>query len=158
MSTIQFTSLPTEQVIAYQSGAPDAHGQVPETHISDGSAIPCRHCQQEVAAGDPYLILSYMPFDALQPYAETGPIFLHANACERYTDYDTIPPMFLSREAFLLKGYSTDNRIIYGTGKIVKTSGLTHYAAELLEDPLVAYVHVRSALNNCFSCRIDRVK
>ena len=157
MNKIQFTSMPTDQAVSYQAGRLDAHGQVPETHISDGSGIPCRHCQQEVTAGDAYLILAYLPFDSLQPYAEMGPIFLHADSCQRYAESDDMPPMFLSREAFLLKGYGTDNRIIYGTGKIVKTSELTSYATELLDDPVVAYVHVRSALNNCFTCRIDRM-
>ena len=29
-------------------------------------------------------------------------------------------------------------------------------ARAVLDDPRVAYVHVRSSTNNCFTCRIDR--
>ena len=40
-------------------------------------------------------------------------------------------------------------------GFVVKADDKTLSA--LLADPRVAYVHVRSARNNCFQCRIDRV-
>ena len=59
---IKFVSLPTETARAYQAGAVDANGQSPERHISAGDGIPCRHCQQDVAAGEPYLVLAYRPF------------------------------------------------------------------------------------------------
>jgi len=75
---IQFKALPSEQVRTLQRGGPDAYGQTPELRISDGDAMPCRHCLKNIAAGDAYLILAYRPFPELQPYAETGPIFLHA--------------------------------------------------------------------------------
>ena len=83
MLPIQFTSMPTEVARAYQAGAADANGQVPERHISDGDGVPCRHCQRDVAAGEPYLILAHRPFPTAQPYAEQGPIFLHAESCPR---------------------------------------------------------------------------
>jgi len=91
-----------------------------------------------------------------QPYAEVGPIFLHADACERYPETDQIPAMFLERESHLLKGYDRDDRIIYGTGRIVKSADVAEAASGILDRDEVNYVHVRSALNNCFSCRIDR--
>src|SRR5690606_28755477 len=78
IALIRFVAMPTDQARAYQRGAPDAYGNPPERRISDGSGIPCRHCLQHVAAGQDYLTLAYRPFPALQPYAETGPIFLHA--------------------------------------------------------------------------------
>jgi hypothetical protein len=52
--------------------------------------------------------------------------------------------------------YDRDNRIIYGTGKVVPPPDMARYAEELLGDPAVAYLHVRSSANNCFAFRIDR--
>ena len=49
MLPIKFTSMSTGEARAYQAGALDANGQVPERHISDGDGVPCRHCQR---AGD----------------------------------------------------------------------------------------------------------
>ena len=73
---LRYVALPTEDVRALQRGGPDAYGMVPERRVSDGDGVPCRHCLKNVAAGKDYLILAYRPFPELQPYAETGPIFL----------------------------------------------------------------------------------
>ncbi|MEX0696553.1 MAG: DUF1203 domain-containing protein [Dongiaceae bacterium] len=156
MTDIRFSSMPTDQARAYWAGAPDANGHEPETHVSDGDGVPCRHCQQDVAAGETYLILAYRPFPKPQPYAEIGPIFLHADPCARYPETDRTPVMFLKRESYLLKGYAGDDRIVYGTGEIVGSADIAAAASRILDRDDVAYVHVRSALNNCFACRIDR--
>jgi hypothetical protein len=157
MHGIQFTSMSTDEVRAYRAGAPDTNGQAPERHISDGDGVPCRHCQRDVAAGEPFLILAYRPFPEAQPYAEVGPIFLHAEPCERYAPIGATPTMFMRPgRRYLLKGYRANDRICYGTGQIVEPSEVADAARGILERPDVAYVHVRSALNNCFQCRIDR--
>jgi Protein of unknown function (DUF1203) len=103
------------------------------------------------------LILAYRPFPRAQPYAEIGPIFLHAEPCDRYPAPGEMPAMFLKREHYLLKGYRADDRICYGTGQVVASAEVPAAAARILARDDVAYVHVRSALNNCYQCRIDRM-
>jgi hypothetical protein len=39
---------------------------------------------------------------------------------------------------------------------VVAQSDLQRRAADLLTDPRIAYLHVRSALNNCYQLRIER--
>jgi hypothetical protein len=128
----------------------------PERKISDGDGVPCRHCLKNVAAGEPYLVLAYRPFHALQPYAETGPIFLHAEACERAAESDVLPELFGRTVAYIVRGYSADDRIIYGTGAVVPTAEIQARAGELLGREDIAYLHMRSAKNNCYQCRIER--
>ncbi|PTE11824.1 DUF1203 domain-containing protein [Mesorhizobium helmanticense] len=153
--TIQFKALPTEDVRALQRGGPDAYGQTPERKISDGDGVPCRHCLKNVAAGDPYLILAFRPFPELQPYAETGPIFLHAEECERAAAVDTLPEMLESTD-YIVRGYGSDDRIVYGSGGVISTGAIAARAEALFERDDIAYVHVRSARNNCYQCRIER--
>lgn len=156
MTRLRFIALPTDVVRRLQAGGPDANGQPPERHVSDGDGVPCRHCLTDVAASEPYLLLSYRPFPAPQPYAECGPIFLHAVPCERYAEEHAPPALFSSRRNLLIRGYAGDDRIVYGTGRQVAAAELSAAAAELLQQPEVAYVHVRSAANNCYQCRIER--
>ncbi len=156
MHSIRMVAMPTVTARAFQNGGPDANGQLPERHISDGEGVPCRHCLQIVAKDEPYLILAYRPFPEPQPYAEMGPIFLHAEPCERYAQTATLPPIVLKCKEMLIRGYSAQNRIVYGTGQVVPTSQMLTRAAELFQRPDVAYIHVRSASNNCYQCRIDR--
>lgn len=154
--TLKFVSMPTETALAYQSGALDANGQAPERHISDGDGVPCRHCQRDIPAGEAYLILHYRPFPTLQPYAESGPIFLHADACPRYPEVADLPPVLAARKLVLIKGYNAADRIVYGTGQLVPPAELSAAAANILTRNDVAYVHARSATNNCYQCRIER--
>ncbi|MEJ6782984.1 DUF1203 domain-containing protein [Aminobacter sp. Piv2-1] len=153
--TLKFKALPTDEVRALQSGAPDAYGMVPERRLSDGDGVPCRHCLKNVAAGEPYLILAYRPFPELQPYAETGPIFLHAGECPRADETAELPELFTKTRDYILRGYGADDRIVYGTGAVTPTPEIVAKAYELLARPDVAYVHMRSARNNCYQCRIE---
>lgn len=154
MPNITFHPLPSEIVDALRNGGPDAYGNPPERVISDGAGNPCRHCLDFIPEGAPMLILAYRPFTALQPYAETGPIFLCADACAPWSG-EGEPPILASPD-YLLKGYTAEERIRYGTGKIVPRADVAQYAATLLEREDISFVDIRSARNNCFQARITR--
>ncbi len=156
MSDIRVTALDTELVASLRSGGPDANGQPAERAVSDCGGNPCRHCLGFIPKGEAMLVVAHRPFDNLQPYAEVGPIFLCAKECERWTG-DGLPPVLAgTAEKRLLKGYSDDDRIVYGLGRIVSNDQIDARARTVLDDARVAYVHVRSSTNNCFTCRIDR--
>ncbi|WP_245461053.1 DUF1203 domain-containing protein, partial [Mesorhizobium sp. M7A.F.Ca.US.005.03.2.1] len=138
-----------------QRGGVDAYGQTPERKISDGDGMPCRHCLKNIGAGDAYLVLAYRPFPELQPYAETGPIFLHAEACDRAAESEALPEILESPD-YIVRGYGRDDRIVYGSGGVISTGDITGRAKTLLESDEIAYIHVRSARNNCYQCRIER--
>lgn len=152
--SIRFTPIATETAAGWRAGARDAYGLPPERHVSDGDGNPCRHCLGMVPAGADMLILAHRPFHVLQPYAETGPIFLCADPCPRW-EGEGLPPA-LSAPDYIVRGYGTDHRIVYGSGAVTPTAGIPARAEALLADPRIAYLHVRSARNNCFQCRIDR--
>ena len=153
--SIRFVALDRQEAARLRSGGLDANGQPPERHVATGGALPCRHCLEHIAAGESYLILAHRPFPGPQPYAEIGPIFLHAESC-RHGGGDDRLPAFLGSASYIVRGYSHEQRIVYGTGGVVPTDGIAMRAAELLADPAVAFVHVRSAANNCYQCRIER--
>ncbi len=155
--TLSFHALPTETVRALQAGCPDSHGQLPERQVSDGGGNPCRHCMREIAEGKEMLVLAHRPFGSVQPYAECGPIFLCADACERHEDDGTLPPVVAARPRFIVRGYTADERIRYGTGQVVETEDMAAACERMFEDHSdVDFIHVRSAQNNCYSCRIER--
>ncbi len=151
-----FTPLNSDLVAALRAGGPDAHGQPAERGaVSDGARAPCRHCLCDTPAGAEYLILAHRPFPAPQPYAETGPLFICADDCVAYPGAG-LPPILKTSPDYLLKAYTADHRILYGTGKVVAWAGIVAYAEALLARPEVAFVDVRSARNNCYQLRIHR--
>ena len=154
MTNIVFTAMPAKDAEDFRAGAADAYGNRPETAVSPGG-MPCRHCLDEIGAGEVMLVLAYRPFPSLQPYAETGPVFVHAEACDRYPLTDLLPPMLDSPD-YIVRGYGDDDRIVYGTGAVTATGEIVSRARALLGREDVAYVHVRSARNNCYQCRIAK--
>ncbi len=153
---ITFTALPTEIARAYQNGAPDAYGNPPERQIADDGGYQCRHCLTIIPPGAPMLLVAHRPFDTLDAYAETGPVFVCADTCTGFGTSGTIPETLKASPDYLVKAYGQDDRIIYGTGKVVPAGDLVARAAELFENAGVAYLHVRSSRNNCYQARIDR--
>jgi hypothetical protein len=151
---MRYIAIPTEVARHYQAGGADANGQVPERMVAEGSGNPCRHCLKMVQEGAGMLVLAHRPFPKPQPYAETGPIFLCADPCQ--PGGGAALPAMLASADYIVRGYGTDDRIVYGTGGVVATGMIPARAVEILEDPRVDYVHVRSARNNCYQCRIER--
>lgn len=154
--SLTFHPLDRDFVRKVRTGGPDANGQPAECAVSDGGN-PCRSCLRDIPDGAPMLVLAARPFPTLQPYAETGPIFLCADDCRPWNGKG-VPPILQTSPDYLLKGYSAVYRIVYGTGGIVAREDLADYAANLLSRPEVAYVDVRSARNNCFQTRITAAR
>lgn len=152
--SIRFVALESEIVDGYRAGDPDANGQKPERHIAPQDGLPCRHCLRPIKKGEPFLIVGHRPFPAPQPYAEVGPIFLHAGDCERGGGGEI--PEFLASPNYIVRGYGKNDRIVYGTGEVVGTDMIPAAASKLFERSDVAYVHVRSATNNFYHCRVER--
>ena len=147
--------IPTHHAEHIRAGGGDANGQAPQTIMAQpGGRYPCRHCLGLVAAGDEVLVFSYRPFEAAQPYAETGPIFLHKKSCARY-DAPALPAWFDGLDPAAIRGYDARDWIRYDTGQIVRGGELSDACANILRDEGVAYVHIRSKFG-CFQARADR--
>lgn len=154
----RYMAIPTLQAHNLQSGGVDALGHRPERTTSDGSGNPCRHCLRDIAGGKGMLIAAYTPFTSRQPYAETGPIFLCEELCERHEDAAALPRLFTNWQSLLMRAYTADERIFYGTGRIVEPERCRDYLENTFANPQTAFVHIRSASNNCFQCRVEPVR
>jgi len=154
--TLNFHPYTPEWVNHIRKGGADDYGQPAERSISDGEGNPCRSCLHDVPEGAAMLICAARPFPTKQPYAETGPIFLCADDCSHWHGAG-VPPILQSSPDYLLKGYSANYRIVYGTGQITKAEDIERIAGEILAQDDVAFVDARSARNNCFQCRITAI-
>jgi hypothetical protein len=151
---LRVRGISSDDVGRVRRGGPDANGQPALVRVAAGLANPCRHCLGLIAEGDTKLVLAYRPFAALQPYAETGPIFLHQGECLRY-ESDALPDWFVFLDPAIVRGYGEDDWIRYETGDVVAGGELAAACRSILGDTTIAYVHIRSKYN-CFQCRVDR--
>ena len=106
--------------------------------------------------GDGYLLLAHRPFADTRPYAKVGPIFIHNKDCHHFDNLSQVPKMFSARNQMIIRGYDVQNRIVKDTGQLIETKSIQVAAKHLLRNIQISYLHVRSASNNYFQCRIER--
>jgi hypothetical protein len=143
--------IPIPQEIADQARATlqDAFGH--KLHVERNQA-PCRSCLRISKAPEDLILLSYQPLPDANPYAEVGPIFIHAQACEPYRAHE-FPADFLERE-LVVRAYGRDGRI---ADAVVAAAGKAEdAAANFLADENVAEVHIRHTSYTCFDFKVVR--
>lgn len=155
MQMLRTVPLPTDQVRALQNGALDANGLKPKRVAQGGG--PCRHCLQAIGKNEEKLVLCYRPFEQLQPYSESGPIFLHARPCLPYSEPNILPDMMKTwgDSLIIVRGYNSDHQIQYDAAVVVAADHLDKYCRQLLANHQVMYLHVRAAATNCYQFRIE---
>ena len=151
---LKIQGIPTDEARRLRQGGLDAHGQPCVVRTAYGMMNPCRHCLNIIAEGRKKLVLAYRPFSTAQPYAETGPIFLHQEDCPHY-ESDSLPKWFDYLDPAIVRGYGEDDWIRYETGNVVRGKDLTEACRTILGEPTVAYVHIRSKFN-CYQARVER--
>ena len=156
IQTLKYLPLPTDQVRSFQRGKVDSNGQIPE-RVSQGGG-PCRYCLCPIQPHEEMLVLGHCPIPSLQPYAETGPIFLHARECDPYTEVSVLPTMYdrAADALMIVRGYGHNNRIEHTATAVIAVNQLEKICRESLANENVAYLHIRGASTNCYQFRVER--
>src|SRR5215472_402092 len=133
---------------AVNAGAAD-HALI--TVDSPGSS-PCRHCLRWAQPGERVILFPHTAIPGGHPYSETGPIFVHADECQRYSATDEYPADFRSGRVF--RAYDSNYNIV--DAQVVDGREPELVIQEFFENPETAFVDVRSVTHGCFTFRIQR--
>jgi hypothetical protein len=127
------------------------HGGNPmEPFVDAGGGWPLRCCLADSRPGDALAIVAWAPFEWRGPYAEVGPIVIHAEPCGGFAS-DGVPPQFLKRRQ-LVRPYGDDRRIAYDHVVIVDPDGsLPEVLADVLSRDGIEVALVRNVLAGCYS-------
>lgn len=80
----------------------DHAGNAAEPFIDDDAGgWPLRCCLRDSLPGDDLAIVAWSPFPWRGPYAETGPVVLHAQLCDRAEGFERVPAQFRGRRQIL---------------------------------------------------------
>ena len=118
---------------------------------SPGSS-PCRHCLRWAQPGERVILFPYAAIPCGHPYSETGPIFVHARECQRYSATNEYPADFRNGRVF--RAYDSKYNII--EAEIVNGSEPGAVIESLFQNPDTAFVDVRSVTHGCFTFRVQR--
>jgi len=131
----------------------DAHGNILHVQESDDPGAPCRSCLRVTPRGTRLILFAHRPFATNGPYAEVGPVFVHADACEPYRGGAEFPPDFRPRE-LVFRAYGEDGAI--RDAIVAAGADAERTLARFFTDPAIARVHVRNPAWGCFDFAVER--
>src|SRR5216683_256943 len=138
-SSFRIVPLPTEIAEAarraIKTGAAD-HALI--TAESPGSS-PCRHCLRWAQPGERVILFPYAAIPSGLPYSETGPIFVHANECQRYSATNEYTADFRNGRVF--RAYDSNYHII--DAQIMNRTEPEAVIETLFQNPDTAFVDAR---------------
>jgi hypothetical protein len=153
-SAFRIVSLPTDVAEqarrAAESGAED-HAVVA---VDSPFGYPCRHCLRWAHPGEHVILFPYASIPPGHPYSETGPIFVHAEPCERYCASAEYPADFRHGRAF--RAYDADYNMI--DAEVANADEPEPIIEKLFQNPKTEFVDARSVTRGCFTFRILRAR
>jgi hypothetical protein len=155
MKSFNFRIVPLSTEVADAARRMAATGASDHVFVSVDSplAFPCRHCLHWAEPGERVVLFPYTAIPRAYPYSETGPIFVHAEACQRYEATNEYPAEFRNGRVF--RAYNGENRII--DAKVANGTTPEVVIENLFDNPETAFVHARSVTHGCYTFAIERV-
>jgi hypothetical protein len=154
MIPIRVIAITTEIADKVRRAGKDSHYEHPAYTAIAGEGAPCRHCLKIIVAGEEKATLfTYDAFEGLEALPLPGPVYIHADSCERYPEYAGFPET-LRNSPRTLNGYTRGRHLV--ATEYVQNGNLDAGVEKLLGRPDVDYIHVRSTTAGCYTFRIER--
>jgi hypothetical protein len=148
MSQFLVIPIPPRHLDAIREAGKDEHGNALLPYAAAGWE-PLRCCLRIAPQGERIALISYSPFTVASPWAEVGPVYVHAESCAGYLAAD-LPPE-LRTGPRILRTYHSDESLDYDDIAYVPSGeDIAPALRELLSRPAVAAVHVRPMMTQCF--------
>ena len=154
-SPLRVDALPPDDLARIRNqGADDFGNPLVATLVDSAGGTPLRCCLREARAGEQVALIAYRPSRVGGPYAEVGPVFIHAASCAGYTTPDRYPDDFRPRRQ-LLRAYGPDGGIVDAA---IAENGdeAEEVCAAFLARPDIAYIHSRNVLWGCYMFTVRR--
>jgi hypothetical protein len=142
------SALPAEDLRRIRGSGSDDFGNSFTPITDEVGGAPLRCCLTESLPGQRLALISYRPFPWTGPYAEVGPVFVHAEECAGYQKSSEYPRGFARRRQ-LLRAYDHSRRISDAIqAKDGEQAG--QILGWLLSRPEVDFVHSRNLEWGCY--------
>lgn len=116
---------------------------------------PCRHCLRLIKAGvEREILFTYDRFAGVESLPLPGPIFVHADACQRYRENAGFPDELRSSPR-TLEAFARGRRLL--TQEYVTDGRMEAVIEQFFARPDVDYILVNSTTAGCYTCRIERL-
>jgi hypothetical protein len=114
---------------------------------------PCRHCLRMIVPGERRILFTYDRFTGKESLPQPGPVYLHADGCQRYSENGGFPNELRSSPR-TVEAYAPGRNL--KAQEYVKDGRFEPVIEKLLANPEVDYLQVNSTTAGCFTFRIER--
>ena len=154
MNSIRTMAIPTELADTIRKNPTDPQFGFPVHVAPAGEGLPCRHCLDWIAEGSEQAALFTLdPFAGIEKLPLPGPVYIHANGCERYPETAGIPMKLMSSPR-TLNAYAHGRRLV--AQEYVESHNAEAAIKALFQCSEVDYIHVRSTTAGCYTFLLER--
>jgi Protein of unknown function (DUF1203) len=154
MSSIRVVAILTELAEIVRNKTTDPHFGFPVYTAPAGGGLPCRHCLDWIAEGTARATLFTLDsFAGVEKLPLPGPVYIHADGCERYPEDNGIPKKLMTSPR-TLNAYARGRRLV--AQEYVDSGNAEITIERLFRRPDVDYIHVRSTTAGCYTFRLER--
>ena len=154
MHSIRVVAIPTEtaETVRTTLRAP-VYGFPAHAELATDDA-PCRHCLRTIKAGkDRRILFTYDRFLGVESLPQPGPVYVHENACPRYTENAGFPEE-LRGSPRTVEAFARGRRLL--VQEYVTDGKFEPVIEHLFARREVDYLQVNSTTAGCFTFRIER--
>ena len=154
MKTSNFRLVPLRTEVAEAARASASAGEPDHAVVIADSprAYPCRHCLRWAEPGERMILFPFAAIPPGRPYSESGPIFVHAVSCERYSAVNEYPAEF--QNGRVVRAYNSQDDMI--AAEVANGEGPEAIIERFLRSAETAFVHVRSVSRGCYTMKVER--
>lgn len=157
MTVFRCVPIPTETADRFRrSGVDDRGNALRHVEASDTDGFPCRHCLRFAEPGETLLLGSYNLPRPLGIYWTPSPVFLHAEACPRFTAENTVAPIIKHGALVSVRAYDEADQCIYDLGQVCAGAEVTAPLVRAISDTRTAFLNVHTARPGCLLSRVER--
>ena len=151
---VVFEAIPAHELDTVRTSLVDEAGNRLSCRVETDGRAPLRCCLRLSREGERLLLIAYTPPGSAGPYAERGPVFVHAEVCPGYDSPGTYPAE-LSDRPQVVRAYDHEGRIADG---VLTRDGeeAARVISALLGRPEVALVHLRNVGYGCYNFAVRR--
>jgi hypothetical protein len=122
---------------------------------------PLRCCLRRSTPGEQVYLIAYRPFSRPGPYAETGPVFVHAGPCAGYRENDAYPAGYRDWPPMAFRPYRYHaeldcDAIAYDAIQIGGGDTAESLISTIFADPAINFIHTRNVHAGCFMFSVTR--
>jgi len=140
-----------------RTGLDDNGNALRHIEASYAGGFPCRHCLRCAAPGDAMLLGSYNLPRPRGIYWTPSPIFLHAEACTRFTAEGEVAPIIRANALVSVRAYDSQDQCVYALGQVCAGEDVDAPLERALDDTQTAFVNIHTARPGCLLSRVERI-